>query len=170
MAGALEVHQRKEEKFLYECPAPGPWRDNFVTLNIHHSGQEPRVRPPNHVSEHSHPGCAAGGRPDRMGFCGQDDRKPSTRGTPIFRLAARRTTHDFGSHSEPRRRIKSKSWANQGVGHSLLPGTACLQFVFRGESCGVLMDAGPFSAPLDGVDAMQPRYKTRNLFLSSLSC
>ena len=24
----------------------------------------------------------AGGRPDRMGFCGQDDRKPSTGGTP----------------------------------------------------------------------------------------
>ena len=38
----------------------------------------------------------AGGRPDRLGFCGQDDRKPSTGGTPMFRLAARRTTHDSG--------------------------------------------------------------------------
>ena len=43
----------------------------------------------------------AGGRPDRLGFCGQDDRKPSTGGTPMFRLAARRTAHDLipGSHS-----------------------------------------------------------------------
>ena len=33
---------------------------------------------------------------NRLGFCDQDDRKPSTGGTPIFRLAARRTTHDSG--------------------------------------------------------------------------